>query len=721
VLCTYRKSWGIIFPAIILTLIFAFINTGIAGEAPKHRFVVLVYDDSGSMSENQSTDWEKANYSLQSLAALLDSNDRLYVVRMSAPGSVQEVRLDPAIRQQSIDQIKTTGSIGPNTPFQTVGTAASFLESAPRNYQRWLVISSDGRFQTGDREVNESEFYSYLDDYINHTGNKDINLVFLAIGSQVPAELKTAWMQAVVKTPMEAADSAEIIARMNEISALITSRDPSHPLDGNLRVKYFNGNGVRLSSPFPLRRLTVLYQGSSDIPLTLRSIRVNNKPSQLQVSGPFLTGTPLGGSEQIAGRFLHIGTSGSEIPEGTYTLVFEQDISKQHKNLKFLPETALDFTCEFYKQENGKTVRVTSANAMADDIVEARVQILSANGKKPLKLAGIANLVEVTANIGSYRGISLQSDIAHNCFTAHGVKLAKGSIDAHFTMTVRGWYQGSKNIHLEVKYLPPRQLGLRITPAAWNCPVDQLQAAAPIMITPLANGRPMTQEEFAEIKNNLKLTAPGVRIQTEPGEQAFKLYIKKSKWGVAFTGTGQFVVKAELQGRVPGERISGDVHLTISDIPWYKKYGPLIAWPLGILLLLVYVYGIITKPRFFSASTHVKHKRETADYDWEFTPERTEGLSSSWARKYLVPFTPETVQIGSIQFIATGRASSIKLSQESLQNLLRDKGTQIRLAGCTIDADEVTHDLIMGLGDELLIRRPGRQEWFSYPNENQKI
>lgn len=60
-----------------------------AAGASAAKSVALVYDDSGSMESKATHRWVPANYAVQVLAAMGGENDRLFVVRMSKPGTAQ--------------------------------------------------------------------------------------------------------------------------------------------------------------------------------------------------------------------------------------------------------------------------------------------------------------------------------------------------------------------------------------------------------------------------------------------------------------------------------------------------------------------------------------------------------------------------------------------------------------------------------------------------------
>ena len=70
----------------------------------KERVVSLVYDDSGSMRNNDR--WKYANYALQSLVALLDEKDKFSYVPMSKPNEPLNISLTKDKRQTEIEELE---------------------------------------------------------------------------------------------------------------------------------------------------------------------------------------------------------------------------------------------------------------------------------------------------------------------------------------------------------------------------------------------------------------------------------------------------------------------------------------------------------------------------------------------------------------------------------------------------------------------------------------
>ncbi|HCF31620.1 MAG TPA: VWA domain-containing protein, partial [Bacillus sp. (in: Bacteria)] len=122
------------------------------GEEAKERVVSLVYDDSGSMRNNDR--WKYANYALQSLVALLDEKDKFSYVPMSKPNDPLNISLTKDKRQTEIEGIGAWKTYL-NTPFSAVETAMqSIKKEADIDGKRefWLIVLTDGAFNDLEKD-----------------------------------------------------------------------------------------------------------------------------------------------------------------------------------------------------------------------------------------------------------------------------------------------------------------------------------------------------------------------------------------------------------------------------------------------------------------------------------------------------------------------------------------------------------------------------------------
>ena len=97
-------------------------DSGDTVTSPK-KIISVVYDDSGSMAGER---WTYANYSLQTLTSLLNTQDELYVTYMSDPSDAKKISLTDI--QDSVDKIRDKED-SHNTPEESIDTAVGKVES----------------------------------------------------------------------------------------------------------------------------------------------------------------------------------------------------------------------------------------------------------------------------------------------------------------------------------------------------------------------------------------------------------------------------------------------------------------------------------------------------------------------------------------------------------------------------------------------------------------
>ena len=104
------------------------------------------------------------------------------------------------------------------------------------------------------------------------------------------------------------------------------------------------GKRVEITTPFPLKRMTLVRQSPS---LPDYQVTQISKPLQLQSS--FSIHAP--GEAKLFGNIVHISTENEEIIKpGTYTIEVDQDIEKE--GLQVLVEPALNYTVSTYDKDD---------------------------------------------------------------------------------------------------------------------------------------------------------------------------------------------------------------------------------------------------------------------------------------------------------------------------------------------------------------------------------
>lgn len=219
----------------ILLVCFIPFSTCAKGEGAKERVVSLVYDDSGSMRNNDR--WKYANYALQSLVALLDEKDTFSYVPMSRPEEAFQLALTNEKRQTEINQIGAWKHYL-NTPFRAVETAMqSIKKEAERDDKRefWLIVLTDGAFNELEKEKNGGKEYvtQQLRQFKKEMETKKISLHPVLItmeenlGPQEQQQMnlfKEIWQKEINGIIMPSSGEDGVIQSVNQAAALVANR-----------------------------------------------------------------------------------------------------------------------------------------------------------------------------------------------------------------------------------------------------------------------------------------------------------------------------------------------------------------------------------------------------------------------------------------------------------------------------------------------------------------
>lgn len=225
---------------LILSLIFGFSAVGsLSARADKDevsykkQIVSVLFDNSGSMRNGNDNKTELARYSLELLAALLDSEDELYITPMNAQAvDYYEVNLALEDRYSEI-QTKIVENSDFNgfggTPPESVERALSVLTDRglrsagssydeARNVDYWLVMLTDGEFEgtMSTEAVIETNIKQYV----------GLNTIYLSFGSgSVDLTKKDLSLNKHYPFfPYCVPDATELVASMQDVANKISGR-----------------------------------------------------------------------------------------------------------------------------------------------------------------------------------------------------------------------------------------------------------------------------------------------------------------------------------------------------------------------------------------------------------------------------------------------------------------------------------------------------------------
>lgn len=263
--------------ALLLPMIPPVTRTASSDTVCVRKHVSLVYDNSGSMSSDvdngKNLKWTYASYATQIFAGLLNDTDSLTVTLMNSNKGTKTLEVDlTADRQKQVDKIRDITNYAKGlTPFASVTDAEKVLVQKGlltdaqigsnvinKSEQYWLVLTTDGLFENGNksREETERDLEALLKKYSN------LQLVYFGIGTEGNS----------ADSAMDLRDSAKLNAYPNftavyaekQEEIVTTMQTLANRISGRYSVTkgiQFNGTEVTLrvsGETSPIRNIAVL-------------------------------------------------------------------------------------------------------------------------------------------------------------------------------------------------------------------------------------------------------------------------------------------------------------------------------------------------------------------------------------------------------------------------------------------------------------------------------
>lgn len=160
----------ILFGLLLFLLQSSLVVSAAENDAALGKIIHVVYDDSRSMYLNNETRWCQAKYAMEVFCAMMGEEDTMNIYSMNRSDILTIQGADP----DRVEKVHGMTSLYAGTPFSTVQKAGNALEQERADYERWLVVLTDGSFDN----TTQATVQSTLDRY-NAAG---IKTVYLAIG-----------------------------------------------------------------------------------------------------------------------------------------------------------------------------------------------------------------------------------------------------------------------------------------------------------------------------------------------------------------------------------------------------------------------------------------------------------------------------------------------------------------------------------------------------------
>ena len=627
------------------------------GEEGKERVVSLVYDDSGSMRNNDR--WKYANYALQSLVALLDENDTFSYVPMSRPAQSIHVSLANEKRQTEITQIEAWTKYL-NTPFGAVETAMQCIEkeaAADGEREFWLIVLTDGAFNELEKEEGGKEnITEKLRGFKKEMEAKKISLHPVLItmeenlGQQEQLQMNTfkeIWKEEIQGIIMPTSGEDGVIQSVNQAAALVANRDPFSSVESVVKTT-ITGNKLEITTPFPLKRMTLVQQSSHASKYQVKQL---SKPLTQQAS--FSIRAP--GEAELYGNTVHIGPSNHDVIQpGTYTLEVDRNIDKE--GLKVLVEPALDYSVSTYDKEDRKRTNTKKLYEGTTAIIEAKPTDL------PIQASYFQAEIELDGTV-----YPMKWDEKRHVFYVEK-QIEKQIVRGKIHMNIKGFYRQTKEFSIDS--MQKLSLSLQVKTKDYQEKVTNLNESKPFVVQPLLDDKPMTEEAVKTLLQSTDVTSHHA-INYELQQHGNQIYIYPRPYYSEifnFTDTGN--VEATITVQDPKlQEVKKSILFHIQKAPFWERYATIfqLVIPLLCLLLLlsILIVGWMVRPRFHrKALLYYEWDQEVAK-DWLYQSE-PELLKNKWWKHYFgIPFRAERKTIQSVTFIAKKGSKSVFIAKES--------------------------------------------------------
>ncbi len=669
---------------------FAFLLLVLSFSAPlkaQNRSIVVVYDNSSSMKGVQC---DAVNYALQTLVGVVHPDDELSVVTMT---NQKHYVLDLNKKQNQIDQVIKTFNCRGGNPFSAVDKAISQLDKSKKE-KKWLLLLTDGEWD--DLKVDKNR--TRLNQFIKQP---DADVQFLNLDILKSADKNTLKRLLEEEHKIQALQTQgkgqQIIDEMGNMAATVMAM-PASGITATTKDRL-----VTIDTKVPLKRLIVIEQEeSANLPQVTKAIDASANP--LFLKGPF-TAKKSTSNINIAGNITHILPNREEevIPKGKISITFDKVISNEQ--FKFLPDVAAKLIPNISGPIKGKKGNNYIVCDTAKYInLEAKLLDLQGNA--------LENEVLYTTKVeyiddDTKQKYALQIN-KEGVFT-HRYPITKDKVSFSVTAKNKDYFNFKSNIFTVTKEnCPVPYASLKADQTSIKANLLELDQVKPISIQPLIQigenpPRPATKEELKDLSIE-KLNDTRIGLITE--EVNGTLQVRPAPYFCrCFTSIGTDELQIGLVSQNPSIKVAKDAQLTIpvtiTRDSFWQQYGICIIALIVGLLLLLYIIGLLKKPRFAKGSEVMLTKISIVKGRPKSYP-----LPTGFFSRYLIPFVAETTQVGSVTFKAGSRASHILLSAKT-------QNEDMYISGFPVDSPG-KKDLRISNGETLEIDRGKRKEIYEY-------
>lgn len=563
-------------------------------KAEKSYDIAVVYDNSGSMYNNNSMAWCRAKYAMEIFASMLNyDKDKLHIFPMwgvttdgTQPASGGSYSAFEIAGVADIDKISNMYTVYPdNTPFEPVTEAYDYLKTSSAD-EKWLIILTDGDFNVEER--GSQLVYIDLRERIYAMASDEIKIQYLGFSGAEKLDADES-RNVFSKVSSDVGLKDDLIDICNSIFQ--RSVLPENRLDGDkLTLDLSMKNVIVFAQGANAKINSLKDSGGKDAQILLDSGQ--RKYSEIKAGRGY-------GNAQVDTSLAGQVVTFAACPKGEYTL---SCTGAEAIEIFYEPDVSMDIA---FVNSDGQ--RITDPNSFVageytvsgniidastgEDVTSHELMGNNVSLKTFVKTSGDAERKEYA----NESRINFDPDDSTEVWI-EGEYLGKYKISSRDDPS---WAWLSK-INFEE---PTADLGLEVTAEQTWYRLKDHDQWKPIKITLSVNGEPLTDEQLAAA--NLTITTTDdLKYKTEmiSGESAYNVYISRDEAGEYIepnTGKYSLTAVASTTNKYGSEIVSetGEAAFEIQKYSenWATICKIIICSVVFLLLLIIWLIYMLQK------------------------------------------------------------------------------------------------------------------------------
>ncbi len=531
----------------------------------QQKSIYLVLDDSSSMGYEGTND---ANYSLQTLLAMTDKNDKVKLYFLNSRvkvGLSGELDMTKKSNKWLSDICGKYPNSNGSTPYEQVKIAQEELKAAVSKddtTEYWLVIFTDGSF---DGVNPDNDLHNFANTTLEN-GSKP-NVLYISAGGRA------------IQTNDSTPSNLNVISDSNIISAMSqAAKEISGRIEIGNATYSSDKKSITFSLPYPARNIIVLTQNNET------KITAQKSSSDIDLSENYTVTYPGGSKFDKSTVCFLTEKSGSSIASGEITLTFDKSVVPDNTTILFEP--AIGMTARYFNSDGQE---IEPDKLYIGEEFTVKFTLCDSETKQPLDPSIFGGKVSYTSEINGIKEVDKDT----RTFT-----IDNSNLDIKLSATLPDGYvlEETRKYEIQTKRIITFILS---NGGKFSADINDVDTAEGINANILINGIPVTADEFS----NFKIDVAGTNkftsnLKIEKDEQNCNYVIHPQKALISTFTPKSKTYKVTLTDELRGDTYTADL---IVEITGDRNWLPFI---IALIIIAIVIYLIIV----FATKTYFPRK-----------------------------------------------------------------------------------------------------------------